>query len=296
METAKPVATTQAVAVPAVRRRKIRWGDTLAPYLFITPFLLSFIILFIGPAAYSFILSFYRYKGYGTATFLGLDNYKTILTYHVFWTELRNTVFYWLAHVIVLMAAAFLMAVLVRSTLISHKNVYKPLIFLPNIVATVAIGLVFQSLFGTEYGVINNLLGTKIPWLQDYGYARWVVVFLLIWHGIGWWFVIYLAGLTTINPEVEEAATVDGASGWQRLRYVTLPLMRNTFIFAFVIDAISSFRIFNQPNVLVARGGNLANPEMAPVLNMLVTDLRAARFGSSAAVGWILFLLVLVVS
>ena len=72
--------------------------------------------------------------------------------------------------------------------------------------------------------------------------------------------------------------------------------MRNTFIFAFVIDAISSFRIFNQPNVLVARGGSLANPDMAPILNLLVTDLRSARFGSSAAVGWILFAMVLVVS
>jgi len=296
MGTAKPVTTTQAVVTLAVRRRRIRWGDALAPYLFISPFILSFITLFIGPAIYSFVLSFFRYKGYGSATFLGLDNYKAIVTYHVFWTELRNTIFYWLAHVFVLMIAAFLLAVLVRSTIISRKNIYKPLIFLPNILATVATALVFQSLFGTEYGVINSLLGTKIPWLQDYGYARWVVVFLLIWHGIGWWFVIYLAGLTTINPEVEEAATVDGASGWQRLRYVTLPLMRNTFIFAFVIDAIGSFRIFNEPNVLVARGGSLANPDMAPLLNLLMSDLRSARFGSSAAVGWILFLLVLVVS
>ncbi len=296
MATAKPIARSEGVLAAAAPRRKIRWGDTLAPYLFVAPFVLSFLVLFIGPALYSFVLSFYRFKGYGTATFLALENYKAILTYHVFWTALRNTVFYWLAHVFVLMTAAFLIAILVRSALISRKSIYKPLIFLPNIVATVAIGLVFQSLFGTEYGVINNLLGIKIAWLQDYAITRWVVVFLLIWHGIGWWFVIFLAGLTTINPEVEEAAVVDGASGWQRMRHVTLPLMRNTFIFAFIIDAIGSFRIFNQPNVLVARGGNLAHPDMAPILNLLVIDLRSARFGSSAAVGWILFLLVLVVA
>jgi ABC-type sugar transport system permease subunit len=296
MASATSISETQTAVAQARPRRKRGWGDTLAPYLFIGPFLLSFFVLFVGPAIYSFALSFYRFKGYGAATFLGLDNYKALLTYHVFWTALRNTIFYWLAHVFILMAAAFLLAVLVRSTLISHKNFYKPLIFLPNIVATVAVGLLFQSLFGTEYGVINNLLGIKIAWLQDYAIARWVVVFLLLWHGIGWWFVIFLAGLTTINPEVEEAAVVDGASGWQRMRHVTLPLMRNTFIFAFVIDAIGSFRIFNQPNVLVARGGSLANPDMAPILNLLVTDLRSARFGSSAAVGWLLFVLVLVVS
>jgi ABC-type sugar transport system permease subunit len=277
-------------------RRKIRWSDIWAPYLFVLPFVLSFLTLFVGPAAYSFVLSFFRYKGYGTSTFLGFRNYEAILTYHVFWTTLGNTIFYWLAHVFVLMAAAFLLAILVRSPLISRKALYKPLIFLPNILATVAISLVFQSLFGTEYGAINSILGTKIPWLQDYSLAKWVVVFMLIWHGIGWWFVIYLAGLTTINPEVEEAAIVDGASGWQRLRYVILPLMRHTFLFAFVIDAISSLRIFNQPNVLVGRAGSLAHPDMAPVLNLLVEDLRAARFGSAAAVGWIVFALTVAVS
>ena len=94
---------------------------------------------------------------------LALDNYKALLTYHVFWTAVRNTIFYWLAHVFILMAGAFLLAVLVRSMLISHKNFYKPLIFMPNIVATVAIGLVFQSLFGTEYGVHEQPAGRQDP-------------------------------------------------------------------------------------------------------------------------------------
>ncbi len=296
MASTETVAETPIAASTAVRRHRIRWGDALAPYLFISPFVLSFLILFVGPAAYAFILSFFRYKGYGSMTYVGLGNYKSILTYHVFWTELANTILYWLAHVFVMMICAFLLAVLVRSTLVSRKGLYKPLIFTPNILATVATALVFQSMFGTQYGVINGIFGTHIPWLQDYGIAKWVVVFMLIWHGIGWWFVIFLAGLTTINPEVEEAAVVDGASGWQRLRHVTIPLVRNVFIFAFVIDAIGSFRLFNEPNVLVARSGTLANPDMAPLLNLLMDNLRSALFGQAAAVGWILFLLVVIVS
>lgn len=285
--------------VPARRtlpRWRTRWRDAVAPYLFVLPFILSFIAFFVGPAAYSLVLSLFRYKGYGAARWLGFDNYKAILSYHVFWTTLGNTVFYWLAHVFVLMAVAFLLAVLVRSSLVSKKGLFKPLIFLPNILATVATSLVFQTLFGTEYGVINAALGVRIPWLQDYSLAKWVVVFLLVWHGIGWWFVIYLTGLTTINPEVEEAATVDGATGWQRLRFVVIPLMRPIFLFAFVSDAISSLRIFNQPNVLVSHGGSLANPDMGPVLNLLVEDMRSGRFGSAAAVGWLVFVVTLAVS
>jgi len=277
-------------------KRSIRWGDVLAPYLFISPFILAWLTLFIGPAIYSLVLSFFRYKGYGTATFLGIQNYKSILTYHVFWTMLGNTVLYWLAHVVPLMVFAFLLAVLVRSRLVRWKSFFKPIIFLPNVIAVVASALVFQSLFGTQYGVLNSVIGAQIPWLQDPRLTRYVVVLLLVWRGVGWWFVIFLAGLTAINTEVEEAALVDGASAWQQMRHITLPLMRNTFLFAFVIDAISSFRLFTEVNVLVGTGGGLAPVAVAPILNLLLSNLRGAQFGMSAAVGWILFVLVVVVT
>lgn len=290
-------AARHPVASGIVRpRRKIRWNDLLAPYLFILPFVLFFFVLFLGPAIYSLVLSFYRYKGYGGATFLGLANYRAILTYHVFWTELWNTVFYWLAHVFPLMIIAFLLALLVRSKLVRGKSFYKPMIFLPNVLITVGAALVFQTLFGTEYGTINQLLGTHIAWLQSYSLTRWVVVFLLIWQGMGWWFIIYLAGLTSINPDLEEAALVDGASGWQRLLTVTIPLMRNTFLFAFVLDAITSFRLFTQPNVIVAHQGAMAPDPVAPILNLLVGNLQGADFGKASAVGWILFILVAIIT
>jgi ABC-type sugar transport system permease subunit len=289
---AVPLKATTHVTAP----RKVHWGDVLAPYLFIAPFILSFVLLFLGPALYSLVLSFFRYKGYGRATFVGLTNYSTILKYHVFWTELQNTVFYWLAHVFPLMICAFLLALLVRSNLIGWRSVAKPIIFLPNIIATVAAALVFQSLFGTEYGVINQMLGLRIPWLQDATLTKLVVVTLAIWSGTGWWFVVFLAGLTSINPELEEAAIVDGASTWQRLRYIVMPLMRGTFLFAFVIDAIGSFRLFTEVNVLAGGGGAMARPDVAPVLNMLVSNMNSANFGSAAAVGWIIFVLVVLVA
>ncbi len=279
-------------AAQRVKRNQKRWQDSLAPYLFIAPFIISFLALFLGPALYSLILSFFRYKGYGTATFIGLANYQTTLDYHVFWTMLSNTLFYWLAHVVPLMLIAFLLATLVRSKLVKAKSFFKPLIFLPNIVAVVAISLIFQNFFGTQYGVINTLLGTHIPWLQDYTLAKGVVVVMLVWRNVGFWFVVFLAGLTSINPEIEEAARVDGANTWQQLIHVTIPLMRNIFLFAIVIDAIGSFQLFTEPNVLMGRSGSLAPVETAPLLNLLVTNLRSGNFGQASAVGWILFILI----
>ena len=268
----------------------------LTPYLFISPFIIYFSIFFIWPAAYSLVLSFFRYRGYGDAHFVGTSNYISTLHYHVFWTELQNTLFYWLVHVLPLIALAFMLALFVRAKFIKGQSFFKPVIFMPQVIAIVAATLVFQNLFSTEYGFINSVLHRQIPWLQDYTLTRYVVILLEVWRGLGFWFVVFLAGLTSINPDLEEAATVDGASSWQRLRYVLLPLMRNVFLFAFVIDAIASIRLYTEPNVLAAPAGSLANPEVAPLLNLLVSDLNNGNFGQSAAVGWILFVITMIAS
>jgi ABC-type sugar transport system permease subunit len=167
---------------------------------------------------------------------------------------------------------------------------------MPQIIATVAATLVFQNFFGTQYGILNRILGVEIPWLTDMDIARWVIVALLIWRGLGYWFVIFLAGLTSINPEVMEAATMDGVTAWQRLIYITIPLMRNSFLFAFVVDAIVTMRLFAEPNVLVGKAGALASVEVAPVLNLVIENIRSARFGLAAATGWVLFLVIIIIS
>jgi len=270
--------------------------DILAPYLFITPFILFFIVLFLGPAIYSLVVSFYRYPGYGNATWLGLGNYEVLLNYQVFWTEMRNVVFYWLAHAIPMVILAFTLALVVHSKLLIHKRFFKPIIFLPQIVGIAAAAMLFQNFFGTKYGILNSMLGVQIPWLTDMALARWAVVILLVWRGMGYWFVIFLAGLTAINSEVVEAATVDGASAWQRLIYITIPLMRKTFLFVIVVDAIVTLRLFTEPNVLAGKPGTLAGVEMAPIVNLVVDSIRSAQFGLAAATGWLLFIVVAIVS
>lgn len=289
-----PALTGRAYHLEETARR-VRVSDTLAPYLFLAPFLLSFAVLFVGPALYSLALSFYRYRGYGSATWVGFDNYSTVLSYHVFWTELKNTVIYWLGHMFPLLAIAYLLAVLIQSKLVRARSFFKPVIFLPQVVAPVAAALIFHDVFTQRVGLIDSLFRVEIPWLQDMGLVKIAVIVLLIWRGTGWWFVVFLAGLTSINEDLYEAATVDGASAWQRLVYITTPLMRNTFLFAFVIDTISSFRLFTEPNVLVSAAAD-APPPMAPILNLLVSYLQSAQFGPAASVGWIMFLLLALVS
>jgi ABC-type sugar transport system permease subunit len=272
--------------------QKRRWkSEKIAPYLFVSPFILSFIVLFLGPAVYALIVSFFRYAGYGSMTWVGLYNYTATLQYRLFWVGLRNTLFYWIAHAIPMMAFSFGLALIVSDRYLKFKRFFKPVLYLPQLVTSVASALIFSSFFGLEYGVLNTLLGTKIPWLVDVNLARWAVVILLVWRGVGYWFIVFLAGLTSINPEIIEASIVDGANGWQRLVYVIIPLMRNTLLFALVMDAISSLRIFTEPNVLMAQRGGQAPYEVAPVINVLFSSLGSARFGQASAVGWIMFVL-----
>ncbi len=293
MSMTEQTTTARKAAITPWWSRRV---DRIVPYVFIAPFLISFLILFIGPALFTVIISFFRYPGYGSASWTGLGNYRAMLTYKVFWGELGNTVFYWVAHVSLMMIFAFGLALIFHSKVIPHIRIFKPIIFLPQIVAAAAASLIFRNFFGSEYGVLNHLLGTNIGWLTDMQIARWAVVIMLVWRGTAYWFVVYLAGLTTINPEVLEAATVDGASAWQRIIQVTIPLMRNTFLFAFVVSAISSFRLFTEPNVLVGTMGSLAPVDVAPILNSVVQSIRDARFGAAAAVGWLVFVLIAAVS
>ena len=279
-----------------VTKRRRRWCDSLAPYLFIFPFAVFFLALFLGPTIYALALSFFRYSCFGSATWVGLTNYQVMLGYNVFWAEMFNVLFYWLAHAIPMFVFAFMLALLVHSEAVKHKRFFKPMIFVPQVVASAASALLFQNFFGTNYGILNHLMGTQIPWLTDPNTSKWAVVTVMIWRSTGYWFVILLAGLTSISTEVIEAAKVDGANAWQRMTRVTIPLMRNTFLFCFVVDAIVTVRLFAEPNILAGKPGTLASVDMAPVLNLVVENIRSGQFGLAAAVGWLMFVVIAAVS
>lgn len=264
-----------------------------APYVFLLPFIIVYLATFLFPALYSLVLSFYKYKGYGTAKFVGFNNYKSLLTYSTMWKCLGNTLFYFIMSYIPTMLISFCLAVLVRSkTLKRFQRFYKPIIFMPQICAVVAASLIFQIIFGGDVGVINQLLGTKIPFLTDLKYMKWPVVALITWRGIGWYFIIFLAGLTTISEDVEEAALVDGATPFQKMIHVILPLMRPTFMLTSITYAIGSLKLYTEPNVLLSR--TEAPLQVAPYINIVTTNVNGGNFGMASAAGWLLVILIIV--
>jgi ABC-type sugar transport system permease subunit len=289
-------ATAPAAGPLRLRRRsrRRRWADQLAPYLFIAPFLVSFVLFFLAPSLFSVVLSFARYNGYTAIQWIGFQNYRSLIDDPYFRQAVMNTLFYWLVPMLPLLGGGLGLALLVRSRMARLTRFYKPLIFLPQVMAPVAAALVWRVML-TNNGILNALTGLKTDWLADPGAQKWGVVMLLVWRGVGWYFVVFLAGLTSIPDELLEAASVDGVRALQRLRYIILPLLRPTMMFAVVIDTIMSLQLFTEPNLLVGTGGGSiagAPPSAAPVMNQVISNLTNGAFGLSAAVGWLMFIVI----
>jgi ABC-type sugar transport system permease subunit len=271
---------------PGVRR----WNDSIAPYLFIAPFLVSFLAFFALPSVYSVVLSFFRYNGYTTAHWVGLNNYRSLLEAPDFHDAVVNTAFYLFVPMLPMLVGAFLLALAVRSKLSNLSRVYKPLIFVPQVMAPVAAALVWRVMLSNN-GVLNTTLGVHVAWLTDPAALKWGVALLLVWRGLGWYFIVFLAGLSGVPEDLLEAASVDGASAGRRLWHVIVPLMRPTILFALVIDTIASLQLFTEPNLLVGGAGTTAGapPSAAPVMNQVVTNVIGGQFGLAAAAGWMVF-------
>lgn len=273
-----------------------RLREKLVPYLFISPFLLSFAALFLYPAGYSLYLSFFNFKGYGKMHFVGLKNYLSLFQYNTMWRCLENTFFYFIMSFIPVMVFSFLLALLVRSHTVRHyQSIYKPLVFMPQICAVVAASLSFKVIFGGSVGVINQVLGTDIAFLNALNIMRWPVVMLISWRAVGWYFIIYLSGLTSVGDDVLEAARIDGANAFQTTIRITIPLMKPIFLMAFITNAIGALKLYTEPNLLLAQ--NYDPPmQVAPFINIIINNINGGSFGMASAAGWILVLVILVLT
>ena len=282
---------TNSRAVP-VRKRPRR---QIAPYLFILPFLISFLAFFLIPVVYSVVISLTKFKGYGTMRYVGFDNYQRLLTYNAMWNSLLNTLQYFIFALIPVMILAFLLAVVVRSHAISRwQKLYKPMLFLPQVCAVVASALVFKVIFGTNVGVINQVAGTNINFLGDTKLMKLPVICMLIWRNTGWYFIIFLSGLTTISEDLTDAAKIDGANSVQTLFYVTIPVMKPIFKLTFITYAIGAFKLYTEPNLILSK--EEAPLAVAPFVNMITTNINSGALGMACAAGWILVVIIMLLT
>src|SRR5215510_5357895 len=219
-------------------------------YLFIAPFFILWLIFGLFPLLWSLQLSFTRWDGFGPMAFVGLQNYQRILADPVFWQAVSNTIYMWLGHIIILFALALFLAVVLNMKFLRGRTFFRVVWFTPYVMGTAGLALVFGLIFDQHYGPLNAILGRQIPWLVDPSWSKISVIIFNNWQITGFWLLLILAGLQSIDPGLYEAAMIDGANAVQRFRHVTIPGLAPVLFFASISESIGSIRIFTQPYVL----------------------------------------------
>lgn len=248
----------RARAGVARKPRRFRWR-ALSPYLYILPSAVVLGAFTYYPIMYSIYLSVHRWNLFTPfPVFAGMENFADMLDDSVFWTVAKNTVLYILGSVPITMVLALLFALLLNENLGWMRNVYRTATFYPTMIPMAAAGMLWVWLLNPNIGLINyylGLVGLPTPdWLYDMNWALPAIILTSIWKNFGYFMIIYLAGLQTIPSELHEAAEVEGANWWNRVRHVTLPLLTPTTVFVVVVAIISSFQVFDLVYVMTQGG------------------------------------------
>lgn len=263
------------------------------PYLFLLPALIILTLTIFLPAIQAFTLSFtqYEYDLTQAPEWVGLDNFQRLWGDRVFWQTIGNTLLYLAGAVPVLVIVPLILAILVNQKL---PGIYwfRTTFYTPVVISMVVAGIAWKALY-INNGILNQFLkqiGLKegIPWLTDPKLALWSVMVVTIWKGLGYYMVIYLAGLQSISPELYEAAEIDGSDGWRKHWDITFPLMKPYLFLVAVISAISATKVFEE--IYVMTQGGPRNSSKTVVYYLYERAFQDLDINYACTIGLVLFL------
>jgi len=287
-----------APARPRARASRLRRRNTLIGWSFILPNFAGFALLTLVPVVVLFYMSLTDWNIFGTSNFIGLENFQRLFGDGSFRLSLVNTIYYTAMHVPLTIIVSLGLALLLNNRL-RGVAFFRTAAFFPYITSIVAIALVWNLLFSPDFGPINEglrFLGISEPpgWLTSPAWAMPAVVIISTWRDMGYYMVLFLAGLQTVPRELHEAARVDGANALQRFVNVTLPCLRPTMFFVTVMLTINSLKVFDLILVLTEGGPG----QSTTVLSQFIyrKGFEENSFGYASAASVVLFALCLVVT
>lgn len=266
-------------------------NDRLTALIFILPAVLGTLIFIVIPVIFSFSLSFMDWDLLSQIRFVGLANFKAVLTDPIFIQVLINTFVFAISSSIFAVIIPLILAC-VLNTKIRGSSFYKTAYFLPFITPMIVIAIVWQWVFDPNIGLLNQVMHLHIKWLYDTRFAMPALIAVSVWKLIGYNMIIFLSGLSTINQEVLEAAKIDGANSWQVFKNVTVPLLSPTIFFVIVITSISSFQVFDLIYVMTQGGPD--NSTMVLVYSIYKYAFEYFDIGKASAIAYILFAIIFV--
>ena len=264
----------------------------LTPYLFLFPAIALLGLTVFFPAIQAFALSFTRYEYDITQApeWIGWENFQRLGQDKIFWQTIKNTLLYLIGVVPILVVVPLGLAIIVNQKL-RGINWFRTAFYTPVVISMVVAGIAWKALY-TENGILNQFLqqlGLKdIPWLTNPRWAIWSVMLVTIWKGLGYYMVIYLAGLQSISPELYEAAAIDGSDSWKKHIDITLPLMRPYLFLVAVISAISATKVFEE--IFIMTQGGPRNSSKTVVYYLYERAFQDLDISYACTIGLVLFL------
>ncbi|MCT4597602.1 MAG: sugar ABC transporter permease [Vallitalea sp.] len=280
------------------KRLSLNAKNTLIGLSFILPNFIGFCIFIMVPVVFSFGLSFMEWDGFTPMTFVGLKNFTDLINDSTFKISFINTIYFAVFTVPTTVVISLGLAVLLNSK-IKGLNFFRSALFFPYVASIVAVAVVWNMLFQKDFGPINSFLrfiGIVNPpkWVASSDWAMPAVIIVSIWKGMGYYMVIYLAALQGIPKSLYEAAQIDGASSWQKFRYVTRPMLTPATFFVVMMLTISCFKVFDLVYIMTEGGPGRST-------TMLVNYIYDKAFlswnyGSASAISIVLFIVVATIS
>ena len=284
-------------------RRKKQGKGLLVASPFLLPSLIGLLIFSLLPLIISGLISLTDWNGLDRLTdpdflqdhFVGLANYKSILTTQEFWNTLGNTMEYIVLYIPLMLAASLLVAYLLSRP---HRGIgaFRVIYYIPVLTSWVAASLIWKSVLAPQYGAMNGILewfGIQGPgWLLDEAWAMPAIVLVSVWKDMGFFGLILLSGIVGINKTYYEAAEIDGAGGWTKFTRITLPLLTPSIFYVVIVAMINGFQLF--PQVMIMTGGGPNGATQVMVERIYQYGFRYYRMGDAAAFSWILFVIIMV--
>lgn len=292
--------TTAAPPAPPIVRRTSRGYSirrALAPYLFVLPFVALFLAFSIYPLVFTLRLSFTNWHGSGAAEWVGLGNYAYLLGSEAFWSSLANSGILWLLIVPIQIVVSVIVAVLLDNAKLRLRGFYRVAFIVPFVTPLVAVAQIWVVLFDQNYGAVNGLLNVvglpDVGWLVTSQWAKPTLALLFLWKTSGFIIIIVLSGLQSIDSNIYEAASIDGANKVRQVWSITVPLLRRTIMFAVVLQTLAVFQMFAEPFV-VTKGGPYGSTTTAGLY--LYNHITRADLGTGAANSFLLVVIVMALS
>lgn len=266
-------------------------SEVLLRNLVVSALILFFTAFYLIPIVSAFVGSFHLWNPLkGQYKYTGLKNWENVFHSRLFWQSMKNTVFFAAIAVAARVVLGLALASALYSKLVKWKSLYRTLYYLPTITPMVAVAFVWKFMYDPRFGLLNQLLGTRINWLFDAKYAMTAILLLTIWKDYGYAVVILLGGLYSLPADCYEAAEIDGATAMQTFYFLTLPLLKPTILFIVITSLISYFQTYI-PVMVLTQGGPGTKTYLASYIIYNQAFVKY-NFGYASAISFVLFLII----